>query len=84
MNSYPDKEAGQVPMACVVRQRHCSLAEAEILDFVAKQVLFFTALFWAKLFFTALIFIHLLFIGEFCIKKFESQLAKVKNIFLFS
>ncbi|QCD92930.1 OPC-8:0 CoA ligase 1 [Vigna unguiculata] len=36
--SYPDEEAGQVPMAIVVRQSQSSITEAEIIDFVAKQV----------------------------------------------
>ena len=36
---YPDEEAGQIPMAFVVRQPQSSLSEAEIIDFVAKQVL---------------------------------------------
>ncbi|XP_028797188.1 4-coumarate--CoA ligase-like 9 [Neltuma alba] len=35
---YPDEEAGQVPMAFVVRQPHSSLSEADVIDFVAKQV----------------------------------------------
>ncbi|MED6157878.1 hypothetical protein PIB30_027543 [Stylosanthes scabra] len=35
---YPDEEAGQIPMAFVVRKPQSSLDEAEIIDFVAKQV----------------------------------------------
>ncbi|XP_061344468.1 4-coumarate--CoA ligase-like 9 [Gastrolobium bilobum] len=35
---YPDEDAGQVPMAFVVRQPRSSLSKAEIIDFVAKQV----------------------------------------------
>ncbi|XP_075669222.1 4-coumarate--CoA ligase-like 9 [Castanea sativa] len=35
---YPDEEAGQVPIAFVVRQPQSSIGEAEIIDFVAKQV----------------------------------------------
>ncbi|KAL5860646.1 hypothetical protein ACOSQ4_001942 [Xanthoceras sorbifolium] len=35
---YPDEEAGQVPMAFVVRQPQSSLNQAQIMDFVAKQV----------------------------------------------
>ncbi|XP_022773657.1 4-coumarate--CoA ligase-like 9 isoform X2 [Durio zibethinus] len=35
---YPDEEAGEIPMAFVSRQPQSSLSEAEIMDFVAKQV----------------------------------------------
>ncbi|XXG89094.1 hypothetical protein AAC387_Pa12g1179 [Persea americana] len=35
---YPEEEAGQVPMAFVVRQPQSTLSEAEVIDFVAKQV----------------------------------------------
>ncbi|PON95302.1 4-coumarate-CoA ligase [Trema orientale] len=35
---YPDDEAGQVPMAIVVRQAKSTLGESDIIDFVAKQV----------------------------------------------
>ncbi|KAJ4781937.1 4-coumarate--CoA ligase-like 4 [Rhynchospora pubera] len=35
---YPDEEAGEIPMAFVVRQPGIHLTEKEIMDFVAKQV----------------------------------------------
>lgn len=35
---YPDKEAGQVPMAYVVRKAGSSLSENQVMDFVAGQV----------------------------------------------
>ncbi|KAF6148940.1 hypothetical protein GIB67_028777 [Kingdonia uniflora] len=35
---YPDDEAGQIPMAFVVRGPGRSVSEAEVMDFVAKQV----------------------------------------------
>lgn len=35
---YPDDEAGQVPMAFIVRQPNSTLCEAEIMEFVDKQV----------------------------------------------
>jgi hypothetical protein len=35
---YPDEEAGEVPMAFVVRQPRSILGGPEIMDFVAKQV----------------------------------------------
>ncbi|XP_057820945.2 probable CoA ligase CCL5 [Cryptomeria japonica] len=35
---FPDKEAGQVPMAYVVRKQGSTLSEATVIDFVAKQV----------------------------------------------
>jgi len=44
INRYPDDEAGEVPMAFVVRQPQSSLGAAEVVDFVAKQVLFPSAL----------------------------------------
>ncbi|KAH9776698.1 4-coumarate--CoA ligase-like 9 [Citrus sinensis] len=34
---YPDEEAGQIPMAFVVRKPGSSITEAEIMDFIAKQ-----------------------------------------------
>jgi len=37
---YPDNEAGEVPMAFVVRQPQSSLGVAQVIDFVAKQVFF--------------------------------------------
>ncbi|XP_048138411.1 4-coumarate--CoA ligase-like 9 [Rhodamnia argentea] len=35
---YPDEEAGQVPMAFVVRKPGAYVAESEIMDFIAEQV----------------------------------------------
>ncbi|XP_011006927.1 PREDICTED: 4-coumarate--CoA ligase-like 5 [Populus euphratica] len=35
---YPDEEAGQVPMAFLVKQPHSSINERGITDFFAKQV----------------------------------------------
>ncbi|XP_059657733.1 4-coumarate--CoA ligase-like 9 isoform X2 [Cornus florida] len=35
---YPDEEAGQVPMAFVVRRSGSTIGESQIMDFVAKQV----------------------------------------------
>ncbi|CAL9146889.1 4-coumarate--CoA ligase-like 7 [Musa acuminata AAA Group] len=35
---YPHEEAGQIPMAFIVRQPGNNLKEAEIMDFIAKQV----------------------------------------------
>ncbi|KAF3444480.1 hypothetical protein FNV43_RR14172 [Rhamnella rubrinervis] len=35
---YPDEEAGELPMAVVVRKSKCILSESEVIDFVAKQV----------------------------------------------
>ncbi|KAK6922378.1 AMP-dependent synthetase/ligase [Dillenia turbinata] len=35
---FPDVEAGQIPMAFVVRRRESTIDEAEIKDFVARQV----------------------------------------------
>ncbi|XP_011044188.1 PREDICTED: 4-coumarate--CoA ligase-like 9 [Populus euphratica] len=35
---YPDEEAGQIPMACVVRKPGSSITEAQIMDSIAKQV----------------------------------------------
>lgn len=35
---YPDKEAGQYPMAYVVRKAGSSLSETQVMDFVAGQV----------------------------------------------
>ncbi|CAA3004861.1 4-coumarate-- ligase-like 9 [Olea europaea subsp. europaea] len=37
-HSYPDEEAGQVPLACVVRRPQSTLDEALVFDFISKQV----------------------------------------------
>jgi hypothetical protein len=38
---YPDKEAGQYPMAYVVRKTGSNLSETQVMDFVAEQVCLF-------------------------------------------
>ncbi|WOL04146.1 4-coumarate--CoA ligase-like 7 [Canna indica] len=35
---YPDEEAGQIPMAFIVRQQGSNLSEIEVMNFIAKQV----------------------------------------------
>lgn len=35
---YPDEEAGQIPMAFVVRKPGSNITEAQIMDFIARQV----------------------------------------------
>lgn len=35
---YPDEEAGQIPMAFVVRKPGSNITEDEVMDFIAKQV----------------------------------------------
>lgn len=35
---YPDEEAGQIPMAFVVRKPGSNITESQIMDFIAKQV----------------------------------------------
>jgi hypothetical protein len=35
---YPDDEAGQIPMAFVVRKSDSNLCEEDVINFVAKQV----------------------------------------------
>ncbi|XWS60302.1 hypothetical protein CRYUN_Cryun07bG0024400 [Craigia yunnanensis] len=37
---YPDEEAGQIPMAYVVRNPGSSITEAQVMDFIAKQACF--------------------------------------------
>jgi hypothetical protein len=41
---YPNKEAGQVPMAYVVRKAGSSLSGSQVMDFVAEQVCLFGTL----------------------------------------
>jgi len=38
LSRYPDEEAGEIPMAFVVRQPGSMLNEKQVMDFVAKQV----------------------------------------------
>lgn len=40
---YPDEEAGQIPMAFVVRRPQSRLTQAQVMDFIAKQVICETA-----------------------------------------
>ncbi|KAK3439790.1 hypothetical protein EUGRSUZ_B00139 [Eucalyptus grandis] len=35
---YPDEEAGQIPMAFVVRKPGSNITESQVMDFIAKQV----------------------------------------------
>ncbi|XP_059442626.1 4-coumarate--CoA ligase-like 9 [Corylus avellana] len=35
---YPDEDAGQIPMAFVVRKPGSNITEAQVIDFIAKQV----------------------------------------------
>lgn len=39
-SSYPDEEAGQIPMAYVVRKPGGHITEAQVIDFVAQQASF--------------------------------------------
>ncbi|XP_020246846.1 4-coumarate--CoA ligase-like 9 [Asparagus officinalis] len=38
VTAYPDEEAGQIPMALVVRKPGKDLEEAQVIDYVAKRV----------------------------------------------
>lgn len=35
---FPDEEAGEVPMACVVKHSESRISESQVMDFIAKQV----------------------------------------------
>ena len=37
LSSYPDEEAGEIPMAYIVRKPESTLTEAQVIDFIAKQ-----------------------------------------------
>lgn len=39
-SSYPDEDAGQIPLAYVVRQPGSNINEAQVMDLIAKQVRF--------------------------------------------
>lgn len=36
---FPDEDAGEIPMAFIVRKPGSNINEAQIIDFVAKQVM---------------------------------------------
>lgn len=37
---FPQEDAGQIPVALVVRQPGCDISETEVMDYVAQQVYF--------------------------------------------
>lgn len=39
IHRYPDEEAGEIPMAYVVRKAGSNVSAAEIMDYIGKQVL---------------------------------------------
>lgn len=47
---YPDEEAGQIPMAFVVRKPGSNITEAEIMDFIAKQACSLVSIYKVKKF----------------------------------
>lgn len=44
---FPDEDAGEIPMAFIVRKPGSNLNEAQIIDFVAKQVMLFLFSVWS-------------------------------------
>ena len=38
LHRYPDDNAGQIPMAFIVRRPESTLSESEVMEFVSKQV----------------------------------------------
>ena len=40
LSRYPDEEAGQIPMAFVVRKPGSKITEAQVMEFIAKQACF--------------------------------------------
>lgn len=38
---FPDEEAGEVPMACVVKHSESRINESQVMEFIAKQVIDF-------------------------------------------
>lgn len=38
---FPDEEAGEVPMACVVKRFESRISESQVMDYIAKQVIGF-------------------------------------------
>lgn len=39
LSRYPDEEAGEIPMAYVVRKPGSNMSEAQVIDFIAKQAM---------------------------------------------
>lgn len=46
---YPDEDAGQIPLAFVVRKPGSNITAAQVMEFVAKQVCFSTLLMCSKI-----------------------------------
>ena len=49
LDRYPDEEAGEIPMAFVVRQPGSKIYKEQVMDFVAKQVFSTRMIIWVIL-----------------------------------